>query len=196
MKCPSTGEWVSKMQYNHTMELLLLLSHQVLFHSLQPHEPQFASLLCPWDFPGRNARVGCHFLPQGIVPTQGLNPSLLCISCLASRFFTTEPPGKPTVEYQSAIKINDLKNNRKAFINAATWMNLENLMLRKRSQTQNDSGYIKCMQKAKPQRQKADECLPGARGEEKQKLPAKGHEVSFWGDRRLYNWVVVMFAQL
>ena len=22
-------------------------------------------LLCPWDFPGKNTRVGCHFLPQG-----------------------------------------------------------------------------------------------------------------------------------
>lgn len=40
------------------------------------------------------------------------------------------------------------------------------------------------------------EWLPGAGGEEKQKLPAKGHEVSFQGDSRLYNWVVVMFAQL
>ena len=28
-------------------------------------------LLCPWDFPGKNTGVGCHFLPQGIFPTQG-----------------------------------------------------------------------------------------------------------------------------
>ena len=35
------------------------------------------SLLCPWDFPGKNTVVGCHLLLQGIVPTQGLNPSLL-----------------------------------------------------------------------------------------------------------------------
>ena len=34
-------------------------------------------LLCPWDFPGKNTGVGCHFLSQGIVPTQGLNPRLL-----------------------------------------------------------------------------------------------------------------------
>ena len=34
-------------------------------------------LLCPWDFPGKNNGVGCHFLLQGIFPTQGLNPSLL-----------------------------------------------------------------------------------------------------------------------
>ena len=41
-------------------------------HGLQP-----ARLLCPWDFPGKNTGVGCHFLLQGIFPTQGLNMSLL-----------------------------------------------------------------------------------------------------------------------
>ena len=34
-------------------------------------------LLCPWDFPVKNIGVGCHFLIQGIFPTQGLNPCLL-----------------------------------------------------------------------------------------------------------------------
>ena len=29
-----------------------------------------------WDFPGKNAGVGCHFLLQGIFPTQGSNPCL------------------------------------------------------------------------------------------------------------------------
>ena len=29
-------------------------------------------LLCPWDFPGKNTGVGCHFLLQGTFPTQGL----------------------------------------------------------------------------------------------------------------------------
>ena len=32
---------------------------------------------CPWDSPGRNTGVGCHFLLQGIFPTQGLNLCLL-----------------------------------------------------------------------------------------------------------------------
>ena len=27
--------------------------------------------LCPWDFPGKHIGVGCHFLLQGIFPTQG-----------------------------------------------------------------------------------------------------------------------------
>ena len=29
------------------------------------------------DFPGKNTRVGSHFLLQGIFPTQGWNPHLL-----------------------------------------------------------------------------------------------------------------------
>ena len=34
-------------------------------------------LLCPWDFPGKNTRVGRHFLLQGTFPDQGSNPHLL-----------------------------------------------------------------------------------------------------------------------
>ena len=30
----------------------------------------------PWDFPGKNTGVGCHFLLQEIFPTQGLNLGL------------------------------------------------------------------------------------------------------------------------
>ena len=33
-------------------------------------------LLHPWNFPGKNTGVGCHFLFQEIFPTQGLNPAL------------------------------------------------------------------------------------------------------------------------
>ena len=44
---------------------------------LWPCGLQPARLLCPWDSPGKNTRVGCHFLLQGIFLTQGLNPCLL-----------------------------------------------------------------------------------------------------------------------
>ena len=41
--------------------MLILFSHILLFatHGLYP-----ARLLCPWDFPGTNTEVGCHFLLQ------------------------------------------------------------------------------------------------------------------------------------
>ena len=51
-------------------------------HGLQP-----ARLLCPWNFPGKITRMGCHFLLQRIFPTQGSETHI----CL---FFITEPPGK------------------------------------------------------------------------------------------------------
>ena len=37
-------------------------------------------LLCPWNFPGQNTGVDCHFLLQGIFPPQGLN----LVSCTDS----------------------------------------------------------------------------------------------------------------
>ena len=64
-------------------------SRLVMSNSLQPHElyspwdspvqsTRVAScFLCPWNFLGKKAGVGCHSLPQGIFLTQGSNPGLL-----------------------------------------------------------------------------------------------------------------------
>ena len=41
--------------------------------SLRPHGLWPTRLLRPWDFPGKNTGVGCHFFLQGIFQTQGLN---------------------------------------------------------------------------------------------------------------------------
>ena len=60
----------------------------------------------PWDFPGKNTGVGCHFLLQGIVPIPGLNSRLLhCRQTLPS-----EPPGKHTrwrKEVHKMVSAND-----------------------------------------------------------------------------------------
>ena len=45
-------------------------------NSLPSCELQSTRLLCSWGFPGKNTGVGCHFLLQGIFPTQILNLSL------------------------------------------------------------------------------------------------------------------------
>ena len=34
-------------------------------------------IACPWDFPGKNTGVGCHFLLQGIFQNQGSNLGVL-----------------------------------------------------------------------------------------------------------------------
>ena len=45
----------------------------VMSNSLRSHGLQPASLLCMWDFSGKNAGVGCHFLHQWLFLTEGLN---------------------------------------------------------------------------------------------------------------------------
>ena len=59
--------------------MLLVLSCSVMSNSLQPFWLQLSRLLCPWNFPGKNTGVGCHFLLQGIFPTQESNNGLLCL---------------------------------------------------------------------------------------------------------------------
>ena len=49
-----------------------VLSNSLWCHGLLPF-----SLLCPCDFPGKTAGVGCHFLLQGIFPVHGLDLPLL-----------------------------------------------------------------------------------------------------------------------
>ena len=50
-----------------------MLTSQIVSESLRAHGLQPTSLLCPWDFPGKNAGVGSHFLLQRTFPTQGWN---------------------------------------------------------------------------------------------------------------------------
>ena len=45
--------------------------------TLQSHGLSLTRLLCPRNSPGKNTKVDCHVLLQGIFPTQGLNPGLL-----------------------------------------------------------------------------------------------------------------------
>ena len=44
--------------------LLLLLSHFSRVRFVRPHRQQPTRLHRPWDSPGKNTRVGCHFLLQ------------------------------------------------------------------------------------------------------------------------------------
>ena len=66
-----------------------LLSYTVMSDSLQPHGLWPSRFLCLWNFLGKSIGVSCHFLLQGIFPTQGLNPHLLTSLAVASGFFTT-----------------------------------------------------------------------------------------------------------
>ena len=60
----------------------------VVSDSLWPLGLEPARPLCPWDSLGKNTGVGCHFLLQGIFPSQD-RTHISCISCTSSRFFPT-----------------------------------------------------------------------------------------------------------
>ena len=62
--------------------------------TLPPHGLESARLLCPWDSPGKNSGVGCHFLLQGDLPDPGIEPAS---PAMAGGFFVAEPSGKPCV---------------------------------------------------------------------------------------------------
>ena len=72
--------------------------------TLQPHGLQPTRLLCPWDFPGENAGVGCHFLVRGIFLTQRSNWGLLdCRQVLYRLSYKGSPTNKQTLG--SALKV-------------------------------------------------------------------------------------------
>ena len=52
-------------------------------------------LFCPGVSPGKNTRVGCHALLQGIFPNQGSNLHLLCLLHWQVGSLPLAPPGKP-----------------------------------------------------------------------------------------------------
>ena len=119
--------------------------------SVRPHRRQPTRLPRPWDSPGKNTGVGCHFLlkcmqlkresevavmsdssgPHGLQPTR-----LLC---------PWDFPGKSTgvgchcllhMEYYSAIKKNEIMPF------AATWMELEIMILSEVSQWKTNTCHI------------------------------------------------------
>ena len=72
--------WLRKCKNYFDMKMKVAQSCLTL-NCFQPHALEPTRLLCPWNAPAKNTGVGCHFLLQGIFPTQGSN-------CIAGKFFT------------------------------------------------------------------------------------------------------------
>ena len=90
----TSGVWVYlwKRQILHPHHIFPIVAVQLL-SCVQLFVTPWTWLCCPWDFPGKNTGVGCHFLLQGIFWTQGSNSRLL--HWQAGIFLPSEPPGKP-----------------------------------------------------------------------------------------------------
>ena len=83
---------------------------------MRPHELQPVRLSCPWDFPGKNTAVGCHFSSPEDLPDPGIQPmspalqadslppshqgSLLAVTC-GIQFPAGVEPGPPALGAQS-----------------------------------------------------------------------------------------------
>ena len=63
--------------------------------------PVMSNTLQPWDFPGKKTGVNCH--SPGDLPNPGIELASPASPALASRFFTTDPPGKQDNDYFSAL---------------------------------------------------------------------------------------------
>ena len=83
-----------------------VLSCSVMSDSFRPHGLQPAKLLCPWDSPGKNSGVGCHFLLWGIFLTQGLSPRLLCFHWQAGSILVPPP-----WNFHQLLRLTDVLNS-------------------------------------------------------------------------------------
>ena len=92
-------------------------SHVHLFATLWT----VAWLHCTWDSPG-NTGVGCYALLQGIFPTWGSSPCLLCFLHWKAVCLPLAAPGNPRYTILPSIK----KNAVLPFANI--WLFLENIM--------------------------------------------------------------------
>ena len=95
--CPGVGHCYYAFSSGQTdiniHEKTLTCVHSVVSDSFRPHGWQPARLFCPWGFPGKNTGVSCHFFLQRTFSTR-CQTHISCVSCIAGRFFTTEPPRK------------------------------------------------------------------------------------------------------
>ena len=106
------GGWLGGNQKRapaHTFKIRQPFSVTQSCPTLRPHGLYPGSLLCPWNSPGKNARVSCHFhfLPQEIFPIPGLphgRQSLYHLSHQGSQFPIRQwmMPGAPHMSRRPA----------------------------------------------------------------------------------------------
>ena len=92
---------------------------------------------CPWDFPGRNIGVGCHFLLQGILLTQRCNPGLLHCRQIFFFFYTICATRETQrIEYHTAKRVDNLQQH------PMVWLNNWNIVFSGGLQAQKDEYLI------------------------------------------------------
>ena len=80
--------------HHHKLLLLLLLSRFSRVRPVQPHRRKPTRLPCPWDSPGKNTGVGCHFLLQCMKVKSEREVAQSCLTL--SDPMDCSPPGSST----------------------------------------------------------------------------------------------------
>ena len=105
----------------------------VMPNSLQPLELLPIRLLCPWDFPGKNTEVGCHFLLQMIFLIQGSNPHfqhLLHYRWILYHWAHQGSPSNPICDSMwGGVTVHILKGREGYQLNMAWLLSICNLFL-------------------------------------------------------------------
>ena len=82
-----TKEWNWITNLYHVCVSRLIVSDSLQTHGLWP-----SRLLCPWNSPGKNTGVHCHFLLQGVFLNLGLLPCREMLYYLSYQRSTPPPP--------------------------------------------------------------------------------------------------------
>ena len=129
---------VQKEKHQYSISSVSQFSCWVMSDSMWPHRRPPTRLLCPWDSPGKNTRVGCHFLLQELpydpaIPVLGIHTKETiierdtCTPVFITALFTIAKTWKQpecplteewiktmwyiyTMEYYSAIKKNTFES--------------------------------------------------------------------------------------
>ena len=112
----SINSHLEQVNQNHSKMCVCVcvcLSCSVMSDSLQSHELQPARLLCPWNSPDKNTKVGDNSFLQGIFLTQGFKPGLLhCRHILYPLSYQRSPSVRYHFPHSSMIKFKNIDNTK------------------------------------------------------------------------------------
>ena len=116
--------------------------------SVWPHKRQPTRLPRPWDSPGKNSGVGCHFLLQCMKLKSDSEVAQLCPTHRDTMYCSLQTPpamGLSRQEYWSGLPLSSPNRmlhshlkKKEILLFATTWMDLEGIMLIAVSQTGKD----------------------------------------------------------
>ena len=109
-----TKQQGQKKQKQHKLYICIhthIYVASVVSDSWQPRGLQPARLHCPQASPGKNTKVGCYALLQGIFPTQGWNLLLLHLLHWQVNSLPLAPPGNPYIHIGAPERYDTQRND-------------------------------------------------------------------------------------